>query len=66
MLTQEGAVFLSEAQEILARAAAWRQNDPDAIRDGFVNLLRKSRQEIERVMPGSVLAKAPRFTALRS
>jgi len=29
---------------------AWRRNDPDAIRDGFVNLLRKSRLGIQRAM----------------
>jgi DNA-binding transcriptional LysR family regulator len=29
---------------------AWRQDDPDAIRDSFVNLLRKSRPDIERAM----------------
>jgi DNA-binding transcriptional LysR family regulator len=27
---------------------AWRQNDPDAIRDGFLNLLRKNRPTIDR------------------
>ena len=32
---------------------AWRQSDPDAIRDGFVNLLRKSRPDSERAMQGS-------------
>jgi DNA-binding transcriptional LysR family regulator len=29
---------------------AWRQNDPNAIRDGFLNLLRKSQPDIERAM----------------
>jgi hypothetical protein len=29
---------------------AWRQSDPDAIRDGFLNLLRKNRPDIERAM----------------
>lgn len=29
---------------------AWRNNEPDAIRDGFLNLLRTSRPEIERLM----------------
>jgi DNA-binding transcriptional LysR family regulator len=29
---------------------AWRQNEPDASRDGFVNLLRKSRPDVERAM----------------
>jgi DNA-binding transcriptional LysR family regulator len=29
---------------------AWRDNEPDAIRDGFLNLLRKNRGEIERTM----------------
>jgi DNA-binding transcriptional LysR family regulator len=29
---------------------AWRQSDPDAIRDSFVNLLRKSRPDIERAV----------------
>ena len=33
---------------------AWRQNEPDAIRDGFVNLLRKSRPDIERAMRESI------------
>jgi len=32
---------------------AWRQSDPDAIRDGFLNLLRKSRPDIERAMQES-------------
>ena len=32
---------------------AWRQSDPDAIRDSFVNLLRKSRPDIERAMQES-------------
>ncbi|MGC2160999.1 MAG: LysR substrate-binding domain-containing protein [Silvibacterium sp.] len=29
---------------------AWRDNDPDAIRDGFLDLLRKNRPEMERRM----------------
>jgi DNA-binding transcriptional LysR family regulator len=37
---------------------AWRQGDPDAIRDGFVNLLRKSRPDIERAMQESISAGA--------
>ena len=37
---------------------AWRQSDPDAIRDGFVNLLRKSRPDIERAMQESIAAGA--------
>jgi len=32
---------------------AWRQGDTDAIRDGFLNLLRKSRSNIERAMQES-------------
>ena len=32
---------------------AWRQNDPDAIRDSFVSLLRKSQRDIERAMQES-------------
>jgi hypothetical protein len=32
---------------------AWRQSDPDVIRDGFVNLLRKSRPAIERAVQES-------------
>jgi DNA-binding transcriptional LysR family regulator len=31
---------------------AWRQSDPDAIRDGFVSLLRKNQAEIKRMMQG--------------
>jgi hypothetical protein len=34
---------------------AWRHNDPDAIRDGFLSLLRKSRLNIERIMPDSTV-----------
>jgi len=33
---------------------AWRQDDPNAIRDGFVHLLRKSQPEIERAMQASI------------
>jgi DNA-binding transcriptional LysR family regulator len=33
---------------------AWRQSDPDAIRDGFLNLLRKSRPNIERAVQESI------------
>lgn len=29
---------------------AWRENDPDVIRDGFLDLLRKNRPELERIM----------------
>ena len=29
---------------------AWRQNEPDAIRDGFLNLLRKQRPELVRTL----------------
>ena len=33
---------------------AWRQNDPDAIRDSFLSLLRKNQPEIERAMLSSI------------
>lgn len=33
---------------------AWRQSDPDAIRDGFLSLLRKSRPDSERAMQESI------------
>jgi DNA-binding transcriptional LysR family regulator len=32
---------------------AWRQSEPDAIREGFVNLLRKTRPDIERAIQES-------------
>ena len=32
----------------------WRQSDPNAIRDGFLNLFRKSRPDIERAMRESI------------
>jgi DNA-binding transcriptional LysR family regulator len=37
---------------------AWRQDDPDAIRDSFVNLLRKNRPEIVRAMQEPMRAGA--------
>lgn len=37
---------------------AWRQSDPDAIRDSFVSLLRKSRPDIERAIWETVGAHA--------
>jgi len=33
---------------------AWRQGDPDAIREGFLSLLRKSRPNLERAMQESI------------
>ena len=37
---------------------AWRHSDPDAIRDGFLSLLRKNRPDIERAMQESISAGA--------
>jgi DNA-binding transcriptional LysR family regulator len=51
-LCSNGVVFrpLRGRGLLLDVVLAWRREEPNSIRDGFLNLLRKSRTEIERMM----------------
>jgi DNA-binding transcriptional LysR family regulator len=51
-LRSNGVVFrtLSDRRRLLEVVLAWRQEEPSAIRDGFLHVLRKNLPEIERLM----------------
>ena len=44
---------------------AWRRDEPNAIRDGFLDLLRNNRAEIERVNAAASKAAGSEISRLR-